>query len=46
MDCGAILELAVVLDWSASGLDLPQVSEESVTCDPTQSSTADEKAYS
>ncbi|KAG5400447.1 hypothetical protein IGI04_015054 [Brassica rapa subsp. trilocularis] len=38
MDCGAILELAVVLDWSAFGLDLPQISEESVTCDPTQSS--------
>lgn len=46
MDCGAILELAAVLDWSPSGLDLPQISEESVTRDPTQSPAADKKACS
>lgn len=30
MDCGDILEQAAVSDWSPSGLDLPQISEDSV----------------
>lgn len=46
MDCGAILELAAVLDWSPTGLDLPQISEESVPRDPTQSPAADKKSCS
>ena len=43
-DSEAIGSLAAVLDWSVAGLDLPQVSEDSIVDDEAASSSAREEA--
>ena len=45
-DSEAIGSLAAVLDWSVAGLDLPQVSEDSIVDDEAVSSSAREEASS
>ena len=45
-DCEAVGSLAAVLDWSVAGLDLPQVSEDSIVDDEAASSSAREEASS
>ncbi|KAF3550812.1 hypothetical protein DY000_02007512 [Brassica cretica] len=45
-DCEAVASLASVLDWSVAGLDLPQVSEDSIVDDEAASSSSREEASS
>ena len=45
-DCEAIASLASVPDWSVAGLDLPQVSEDSVVNDEAADSSSSEGASS
>ena len=45
-DCETIASLAAVPDWSVAGLDLPQVSEDSVVNDEAAESSSVEKASS
>ena len=43
-DCEAAANLAAVPDWSVAGLDLPQVSEDSIIDDEAANSSAREEA--